>query len=121
MLPHVQDATFWRYLAIATQTAEERKEALNRRTLGNRANITVCIHNINMHYCVPCNTKKVSVKTKKAKKSDAKTPEAPLRRNNRLFRISPHILFLWSRLGRIDPSGFFTSRHSSRSSLFNEN
>gem|GEM_PF-7043785 len=45
---------------------EERKEALNMRTLGKRSKITLCLHGINKKYCTPCNTKKAP-KSKKAK------------------------------------------------------
>jgi hypothetical protein len=59
--------------AIATKTLEDRKEALNLKTLGKRANITLCNHGINKKYCKPCSEKKPL----KSKKSAAVVEETP--------------------------------------------
>ena len=66
---------FWEEITIAAKTFEERNEALIQRSLGNRANITVCVHGINKNYCTPCNTKKAP-KAAKAKKAKPETAEA---------------------------------------------
>jgi hypothetical protein len=58
---------------IATKTMEDRKEALNLKTLGKRANITLCNHGINKKYCKPCSEKKPS----KSKKAAAAAEEKP--------------------------------------------
>jgi hypothetical protein len=49
---------------------EERKEALNTKTLGKRSKVDLCVHGINKKYCTPCNTKKAP-KSKKAKAEPA--------------------------------------------------
>jgi hypothetical protein len=51
---------------------EDRKEALNLKILGKRANITLCVHGINKKYCNPCSTKKAP----KSKKAAAEVVEA---------------------------------------------
>jgi hypothetical protein len=56
---------------IATKTLEERREALIQRSLGRRANITLCVHGINKYYCKTC-----EAKTAKAPKKSAKTAAA---------------------------------------------
>jgi hypothetical protein len=49
------------------KTSEERKAALDLRTMGRRVQIALCIHGINEKYCKSCLAKASAKSAKKAK------------------------------------------------------
>ena len=54
---------------MAETSEEVRKQAAIRRSLGNRSNITVCIHGINKYHCKKCDDSSKPVKAAKVKKA----------------------------------------------------
>ena len=55
------------------KTSEERKAALDLRTMNKRGTITLCIHGINEKYCKTCLEKAALKSTKKAQSAKKKT------------------------------------------------
>jgi hypothetical protein len=49
------------------KTSDERKAALELRTMRNRGTITLCVHGINEKYCKTCLEKSAAKSAKKAK------------------------------------------------------
>ena len=52
------------------KTSDERKAALDLRTMGRRGTITLCIHGINEKYCKTCLAKNAAKAAKKAPAKD---------------------------------------------------
>jgi len=70
------DITTTKKPAKPKKTSDERKAALDLRTMGRRGKITLCFHGINEKYCKTCLEKEAAKVAKKALSASKKKPAA---------------------------------------------